>query len=94
MKGPRVRWVWQKKIFLGVVSGLPRVINSRFNLSASLLYLQYSRGEPHFPISWKVSCSRRALLHLVSTRHLILTRVRRLVARVTLKGGLLLVPAC
>ena len=39
-----------KKNFLGVVSGLPRVINSRFNLSASLFYLQYSHGEPHFPV--------------------------------------------
>jgi len=50
-----------KKNFLGVVSCLPRVINSRFNLSASLLLLQYRVASLTFQFPWKVSCSRRAL---------------------------------
>ena len=35
-KDPGLGGCGKKKIFLGVVSGLPQVINSRFNLSASL----------------------------------------------------------
>ena len=63
--------------FLGVVSGLPRVINSRFNLSASLLLLHYRRSEPHFPVSMESELlATGPASTLLSTRHLILARAR------------------
>jgi hypothetical protein len=63
--------------FLRVVSGLPRVINSHFNLSASLLLLHYRRSEPHFPVSMESELlATGPASTLLSTRHLILARAR------------------
>ena len=56
--------------FLRVVSGLPRVMNSRINLSASLLLLQYRRSEPHFPVFMESeSLATGPASNLFSPRH-------------------------
>ena len=69
-------WAFSRH-FLGVVSGLPRVINSWFNLSASLLLLHYRRSEPHFPVSMESELlATGPASTLLSTRHLILARAR------------------